>query len=297
MKKRGTKLPAYYLEKPMYPCIRLVRPMLGEQDASIQTNYIIIKSFEDEYRGNIRGKLNELSDIYKISKGNNDLGHVMLIMAQMNIISTFSVIDEFFKIFIDDYKKYKRLSDSEWKYKDSKNNQLDSLNQILYNFSQSQKNELLLIPEFELLDYYRLMRNYIIHKDSKILEKVHNKHEKLIDNYKNFFEKNYKLLPNSFEMLEFKDYFLYTRAYKYFVNKLNNIADLTLENIVEYAKLDKKFQTDLRGVENIKNVKIRARRIAKIRGYYRMSFSFGRDKTFENQFLDLYKKSDIIKWI
>ena len=297
MKKRGEKLPGYYMKKPMFPCIRGLRPLLGSQDAAIQTNEIALRYMEEVGNASETGLNNfllNMADKYKISHGERDFEKVKRIIAQTNIVNTFNIIDLFFKRFICEYRQYKQISFDSWI---SANNgkQLDSLNQIYFNLPQNIKELIDIVPEFHLLNYYRLVRNCLVHIGSNN-KKIIKYYEKTIKSFKEHFTQCYKLLPHSLGNLDYNDYFLYTRSVKYFANKLNDFADLRLEEIIAFSKKDLNFTKKLKGLENISDVNTKIRRTRVIKSYYIQHHAYGRDKILINTFLKEFKKSDKIKW-
>lgn len=293
MKKRGQKKPGYYLNGHMFPCVRRLRPMFGAHDAAIQSNQIILLHFEDEYRHNLDGKLLELSAKYKVSPGNSNFAFVKRSIAEMNITSTYTLVDRFLKDFISDCVKYKKM---DWKYKNKDGDLLDPLNQIIFNLPYSKSKLITQIPEYSLLDYYRHVRNQIIHPNAQNLSRLNKKHMELVNSYGEHWMGIYKIMPNEYEQISYNDYFIYTRAVKYFVNALNNIVELTTEEIVIAAQQDVTLRKRLRSCEQIRTLSIRNKRIIALRSFYREYFSYGRNRGLEDSFLEQYKKIDSVSW-
>ncbi|PGD64133.1 hypothetical protein [Bacillus wiedmannii] len=299
MKRRHQKKLGYYMKGLMFPCIRELRPLLGAQDAAIQTNEIILRNFEEigmNHAEGINKYLKTLADKYKISHGANNFQYVKLKIAEANIINTFNIIDFFFKRFSKQIQLYKNISKNEWIDKDKDNEQLDSLNQVVVNLKKEEITKLKKIPEYHLLDHYRLIRNSIVHISEKNSNKLAKLHTNLIDRYGEHFSEHYGTLPNLKDQLTYEDYFLYTRAVKYFSNILNDAANLQYADIVNIALNDTDFLAKLRRVERVKEKGIRARRIAYIKGYFRQKHEYGNSKQQQNHFLEAFKDFDSIKW-
>ena len=114
--------------------------------------------------------------------------------------------------------------------------------------------------------------------------------------YEFHWQNVYKITPNNYEGISYEDYFIYTRAFKYFVNVLSNTVGLTTDEIVMAAKIDTALQKRLRSCEQISNHAIRLQRITALRSFYRAFFSYGTSRHLENSFIDEYAKVDRISW-
>ena len=293
MKKRGQKKPGYYLEGHMLPCVRNLRPMFGSHDAAIQANQIVLTYFENENRDAVNTKLLELAEEFKISPGNSDFLFVKKAIAEMYLTSTYTLVDRSLKDFAADCIRYKQI---EWKHQNGDGDNLDPLSQILYNLSAKQRSQIKQYPEYWLIDYYRHIRNHIIHPNPQNLSRLAKKHQELLDLYEFHWLNVYKITPNNYEGISYEDYFIYTRAFKYFVNVLSNTVGLTTDEIVVAAKNNAALQKRLRSCEQISNHAIRIQRITALRSFYRAFFSYGTSRQLENSFIDEYAKVDRVSW-
>lgn len=301
MKRRDQKALGYYMKGIMLPCMRNLKKYLGSQDAAIQTNEILLRNFEEitrEQKLNINIYLKDLADRYKISHGSNDFHYIRLKISDSNIVNTFTTFDSFLKEFSNQMKIYKKISKKEWKDKDRNDVQLDSLNQILININSENKKKLTSLPEYHLLEYYRLIRNLIVHvhDSDKKLEKLNTYHKEIIGKYEKHFIDHYNSIPNPKINLSFDDYFLYTRAIKYFSNVLNDAIALTYDEVITYALNDKSLIEKLRRTEKISQIGIRAKRIQYLKGYFFHNHGYGNSKKQQEEFLSAFKQIDEVKW-
>lgn len=301
MKKRNQKALGYYMQGIMLPCMRDLKKLLGSQDAAIQTNEILLRNFEEiasQQEKNINIFLKSLADKYKISHGSNDFSYVRLKISESNIVNTFTIFDAFLKEFATQLKVYKNISKEDWKDKDRNGDQLDTLNQIIENISVESKKRIISMPEYHLLEYYRFIRNSTIHTHDSQRKRgrLNNYNKGIISKYENHFMEHYKSVPSLKDYLNFEDYFLYTRAIKYFSNVLNDTAELSYSEVCRYALNDEDLIRKLSRTEGISEKGIRAKRIQYLKGYFFSKHGYGNSKKQQEEFLQAFKEVDKVKW-
>ncbi|MBU5213892.1 hypothetical protein [Heyndrickxia oleronia] len=301
MKKRNQKALGYYMQGIMLPCMRDLKKLLGKQDAAIQTNEILLRHFEEiasKQEKDINIFLKSLADKYKISHGSNDFNYVRLKISESNIVNTFTIFDAFLKEFATQLKVYKNISKEDWKDKDRNGDQLDTLNQIIENISVESKKRIIHLPEYHLLEYYRFTRNSIIHThdSQRKKERLDNYNKEIINKYETHFIEHYKSVPSLKDYLNFEDYFLYTRAIKYFSNVLNDAVELSYSEVCSYALNDENLIRKLRGTEGISEQGIRARRIKQLKSYFFNKHGYSNSKKQQEEFLQAFKEVDKVKW-
>ena len=144
----------------------------------------------------------------------------------------------------------------------------------------------------KIIDYYRLVRNSIVHTNEKSRKKLLLYHSKIREKHNDYFKKCYPGIeaPNSMNDLKFDDFVLYTRSLKYYSNLINDACDLTIDDIVKKAVSDINFQNKLKGFEDITNEKVRGKRISILKGYFKKRY--GNKKEHLDLFCNFFLPTD-----
>lgn len=147
---------------------------------------------------------------------------------QFAIAQTMAVADSFYRRLGREYRAYNQLEISEWKSQ-VHGEQLDALNALAENLRDGKMVRAL--PEFALIQYYRMVRNRVIHRSGKDTEKplstllaLHEKH----------LRDCYQTIPSKFEDICYDDFILLTRAIKYSARVLNQACALTPQQILAF---------------------------------------------------------------
>ena len=276
MKSQIIKRPGYYKNKPTFKAIAKIKRVIGLQDICIQTNQVAILFLEEKAKlaKNEKEFIQNLCSRYKISRGTHNFDEFKKSLYQSYILQTYNLIEP---LLIDLNKTYRYYNNFKgvWKVKSNDKN-IDPLNQLLENIAPELKRKIKSYPEYYLLNYYRLVRNSIVHL--QINEK---KYQKSIAYYTNYldkrishFKENYDIeAPNLPEQITFEDFMLYTRAIKYFGNILNDVCFPKINTIIQFAKNNEKLQKKLRQTKSINNQGELLRRINTLRSFFHEHFN------------------------
>lgn len=286
MANKSTLKPGYFSDKPTISSISNIKKLIGAQDSCLQTNQVSILYLEEQANAseNAEAFMHDLFSKYKISRGTNDLSYFKLTLYKSFILQTYNLVEPSFKKLNKQFKYYNNLEDG-WKAKDGDKN-LDPLNQLVNNLSREDREKFRSYPEYYLLDYYRLVRNSIVH-----LQEDDDEHKKTLQYYKaNILEKKeyfittYELnAPNEPNNLSFEDFMLYTRTLKYFSNVLNNFCFPEMKVFAKSAFKNKELQKALLPYKNIEDKSILLRRINTVRKHFQNHFNV-HHKSFANEF-------------
>lgn len=268
--------PGYFNQKPLLKAVSDLKFTIGLQDSCIQTNQAAILFFEDNANksGDLDNFIRNLCLHYKISLGTRDLEYFKTIQYKSYILQTYNLLEPFFKEFNSSYRYYNNF-DGNWKTKVADNN-LDPFNQLLENIDTVKRKKIKSYPEYYLLDYYRLVRNSIVH-----LQEDENQHKKTSKYYSDnlseivqHFKNNYELeAPNEPDKIGFADFMLYTRSIKYFSNILNDVCFPSVSSFVIVAQNDVKLQKKLLQSRNLNYKGALLKRINVLRGYFHKHFN------------------------
>ena len=292
-----TLKPGYFNQKPLIRAISDVKYTIGLQDSCIQTNQTAVLFLEEQ--ANLSSQPDEFIKVlcqkYKISLGTSDIDYFKTIQYKSFILQTYNLVEPFFKELNVAYRYDNNILPTDWKTKDGDKN-LDPFNQLLANLNRSQRTEIKSYPEYYLLDYYRLVRNSIVH-----LQEDRDEHKKTLkyysDNLVNIilhFKDNYEMeAPNEPDKIVFEDFMLYTRSIKYFSNILNDICFPEIKTLVIVAKQDIKLQKRLMQTRNLNFDGALLKRIKVLRSFFCGHFNFSH-KALRDEFCKEYLISESI---
>lgn len=253
--KRKSKNLKYSTTCPIYPSIKSLWSQLGIQDSCFQSNQIALEFFQEHISlTNIEEKLfiDSLAKKYKISSGSHTWDENKERIAQSYVVQTYNITELFFKDLISEYRGYNKIE--EWKTHKkigSSNKAVDPFNQIIMNLPKSIGDELKSKPEYYLIDYYRLVRNGIVHSGEHSFDRPNHYYQTNIIPHLKHFESYYKYLdeglpaPNPPNKLTFRDFILYSRSLRYYSLFVNQKLNLNGDQIFQVHKNDKFFKLDL----------------------------------------------------
>ncbi|HWR59365.1 MAG TPA: hypothetical protein VN328_10805 [Thermodesulfovibrionales bacterium] len=169
-------------------------------------------------------------------------------LTEVYVVETYQVAERFFKSLNAEYRCIKKVDKEKWIKKDKDGKNLSPLQQFASNLPKKNRGFVESAPESLLIDYYRLVRNWIIHRDDKTRKTALHCYDEVLRKHKDHISNCYAGLaaPSLPDELSFDDYYLFTRALKYFANLLNNAADVTLEDVAGYLAGDNVIVRELR---------------------------------------------------
>jgi len=275
--EKPTLKPGYFNKLPLLKAVANIKSTIGLQDSCIQTNQAAVLYLEKQAKldANPEQFVKDVCGEFKISIGTSDLDYFKKIQFKSYILQTYNLVEPFFKQLNDNYRFYNNFSGA-WKNKDKDDKPIDPFNQLLENTTSEKKRIIKSYPEYYLLDYYRLIRNSIVH-----LQEDENEHKKTTKYFKTnieprlaHFKLNYEIdAPNEPDNIYFYDFMLYTRAIKYFSNVLNDICFPDLETLVSVAKDDVILQKKLKESSVITSERILLKRISALRWFFHFHFN------------------------
>ena len=286
--------PGYFNKKPLLKSISHFRYAIGLQDSCIQTNQAAVLYLDEQANKSSDSEafVKSLCTRYKISLGTRDLEYLKTIQYKSYILQTYNFVEPFFKELNADYRFYNNFQ-GDWKVKAGDKN-LDPFNQLLENIEKELKSQIHSYPEYHLIDYYRLVRNSIVHLQEN--EDQYRKTSKyfsdfLIDKV-SYFKSNYNVdAPNEPNKISFADFMLYTRAIKYFSKILNDICFPEIDVFVLVSKRDEELQERLLQSRNLNYPGALLKRVNILRGYFKNHFGKSYDE-LSNEFAKSYLTSE-----
>ena len=162
------------------------------------------------------------------------------------IAQQISMIDAFLRQLSYEFKTYKQIPEGTWKTQARGGQQLDLLAALTENFTSAVRTHIRQCPEYHLVHYYRAVRNRLIHGTKADTD---NQLKTLLRSHESHFSTSYKSLPSSYKDIDYADYFLLTRAFKYFSKVLNDACDLKPSEIVDYLLKSTEFVAKMRAAK------------------------------------------------
>jgi hypothetical protein len=225
--------PGYITTKPLYPAISNLFFTLGSQDTQINLDEVALRFLErlagggdnqvDFVNATCRhmGVKTSLRVPWKEFRRN---GH------RFAIVQTISIVDAFLRRLGREYRAYGKIDPAKWKSQ-SDGEDLDALRALTENLPTAQRKEARKYAEYGLIDYYRLVRNRVIHRSSRDTDSVL---KALLAEHSDHFHDNYGIVPNDFANIAYDDFMLLTRAMKYYARILNEVCELTPELVLRF---------------------------------------------------------------
>ena len=286
--------PGYFNQKPLLRVIADLRIIVGLQDSCIQTNQAAVLYFEEaaQASGNEQNFIRQHCTRHQISPGSADFVYVKSIQYKAYLMQTYNLLEPWFKELNRAYRYYS-FFEGDWKTK-SRDKSLDPFNQLLENIGTTAKRAIKAYPEYVLLDYYRLIRNSIVHlqEDKDEHKKTQKYFDDHIQQHQEYFSTNYQLdAPNGPDQISFADFKLYTRAVKYFSNILNDLCFPTVSDFVNIATEDIALEKKLRVYKDTTNPKALRHRVKALKHYCDQHF-IGTDEAFRQTFTLAYLKQE-----
>jgi hypothetical protein len=294
--QKKKRFPDYTTEIPVYPSISKLWNDLSIQDAGLQANQIAIEFLQEHIAmTNVDENIyvNALASKFKISSGSTNWSDNKKRIAESYIILTYNVIEVFAKSLRKEMMDYKSIDSTEWistRKVGSNTLKIDPFNQVLENISEKDRMRIIEKPEYHLIEYYRLLRNDIVHStDDSRIKSLECFNEK-ITHHIEYFGGYYKFIkdkipaPNDPGSLTFRDFILYSRSFRYLSYLLNNYLNLRGEQIFRIHKNDAFFKhsVPMRYLDPKSSIEKREKRLRnQLKTYLRTNFCNSTEECIE----------------
>jgi hypothetical protein len=221
--------PNYVTKKPVYPALKNLRQLSGEQDTFINLSEVALRLFEEIMKAG-KDPSAFVNAICVHLNVNSSLGvdwnEVRANGHRFALTQVMTVAEAFLKRLAQEYRLYKGIT-MEW-HKQVNGEQLDALDVLTENLGAAAKASARKYPEYHLIQYYGDVRNRTIHRTKKKTDAELNR---LLGNHEKHFQDAYSTVPSPFEEIDYDDSLLLTRAVKYYANILNDLCDLRPKEI------------------------------------------------------------------
>lgn len=220
--------------RPLFPAVKDLLVHLGKQDTQVNMTELALRAFEQTFpqgknpRDFVNAKARELGVNTALALGPS-WDETRINGHQFAIIQTMTIIDSFLRRLMREYAAYGLLGPGTLKTKRG-NQQLDALGMVEENLPAANAKAIRKCPEYDLIQYYRSVRNHIMHPDPgepapdpSALIAAHSGHLA-----------GYGSLPSPAAVVGYSDFILLTRATKYYSRLLNEQCGLTPKLVVDF---------------------------------------------------------------
>lgn len=234
--------PGYKTDKALFPAISKLNEELGLQDSAIQLSEVAIQVLVEQAESSGKPVSDYLRDQFsarKIPHGTHDFDHLKSFSHGSFIVQTYGVIESVLKRLAREYRQHKWITDDKWNSKGDDGDSLSPLATLIANLPPKEARLVQDKPEVDLFEYYRALRVSVVHPspDTKAKAKAAfaklSKHITEGDYFRKTYERN---APNSPEAVNFEDFRLFTRSFKYLANLLNQACNLRPQEIADYVR-------------------------------------------------------------
>jgi hypothetical protein len=234
--KRLGKPPGYFTERPVFPAIVRLRSIKGAFDACAQTLEVALRHTQQlsaRHPRGFQGFVDERSKAENLSSRSPPASAVQSFLHTYLVVQVHASADAFFRELNREYRHYKGIDDSSWKRSERADDQvLDPLNQLALNLGNGAGKKLREVHEFGILDYYRQVRNKVAHgafRSTRV--------DRDPAKYREYANRAYPgvAAPNEPEQLSYDDFRLYARALQCFSEVLNDLCELTPEDVARHV--------------------------------------------------------------
>lgn len=214
-----TPLPEY---RPQ--CLRGLYKLLGLSDATVEWIEVAVRHLSHINTTEGFERVSDLAAAYEVRVENIDFEDLPSRWASLQVLSVYQKLEWFLVEFREEHPRDVR----------SRKSEEDLLSYTLDAFSVSKHDAGML--EFEILDYYRLARNHLMHAPSAPQSKTHVTQHVRIERLKEDTAYSGLSAPNIIEAFNFDDFILFSRALKNLARNLCAATCPTADELVALLK-------------------------------------------------------------
>ena len=234
-----------------FPSSRRLERYLGESDAILEIDELACRFFIDAagLSGNAKAFVAECSKKFGVCVNLEEFDAWRAHLAQRHIVAVYESAERFFKEFRGEHSELHRRDWTERK------DGMSLIDHALENAGQSkaEAEEIVGADLIRRFEYYRLVRNWIVHDKTRKPEKEEDARRHLPQ----YSDANAVALgrlaaPNSPESLRFDDFILFSRVTKLLAERLNVLGKPTEASWISAFDM-KPFKALLKNPERLKN--------------------------------------------
>lgn len=225
--------PGFAAKYPLFPAVAQIDKTIGKTGQFILVNELAIRELNLLAQNSSIGIETHMKSVaarHGINVSLSDFTDVSRELPRWYTVLVFTSVDGIFRQLIKDVRKYKQLSS--WTTHGIKR-PLSALEQLAENQPSGQK-RLDTYVEYEVLQYYRLLRNEIVHPPRGSNHPAVAAHEAFTGTTLAYLKSNYQTrgAPNLSGAISFDDFFLHARAAREFALAISDAYQLTVDEIL-----------------------------------------------------------------
>lgn len=220
-KRMKTPLPEY---RPQ--CLRGLYRLLGLSDATVEWIEVAVRHLSHINTHEGVERVSDLAASYGVRVNNIDFVDLPSRWASLQVLSVYQKLEWFLVEFREEHPRDVRGRKSDE----------DLLTYTLDAFDVSK--HAVGVLEFEILDYYRLARNHLMHAPSAPQSKTHVTQHFRVERLKENTTYGRLSAPNTIDALNFDDFILFSRALKNLARNLCAATCPTADELVARLKKD-----------------------------------------------------------
>ncbi len=217
--------PKYTTTKKLLPSIKQMRSELGAQDARVQLQELSIQYLFKAAAASglpIGDFLKPLFQENNISQGTFNFDELRELSSKFYLTGTYALFEKMLRELISDYQLANPSLVANWKKESSKGKKLPPLQELLCNLPPAAARRLKVCSEYKLFEYYRLVRVANSHVKDKTLSSAEKSYKSISPtDFSHFRTYDSSSAPSDPKNISFSDFFLFTRAIKYYSKLLN----------------------------------------------------------------------------
>lgn len=218
---------------------RELKNKLGYSDSISELKEVLFREYEQILMDmdNTKKHIEEISTKHGIVVNFSNIDEVKVSLWKNYIVNAYSVAEVFLYEFRDEYCK---IRNKNWSFNPEESKIKTIINSIVKGKNYQSKVSNFGEVEIALFEYYRHLRNNIIHSSEKSMKNVEREYERIIE-YKDRIKVKYNidLAPNSLNEIKYEDFNLFTRVMKNIAWELSIHGKPTYQEIAEIIDVKK----------------------------------------------------------
>jgi hypothetical protein len=258
---RAIPFPGYVAKRPQYRTYQNLRLAAGLQDTLINLSEVALRYFERDLatQSNPRGFVDEVSDELGVNTSfGASWADVRMNAHRYAVAQAYAVFDNYCRQLGKEYRAFH----PDWKWRAQIDDRtLDALTALTENMAQADRRYARECPEYDLLHYYRAVRNRLLHATAEDTDALR---LTLIGKHEQHYIQAYGTIPTTYANIGYSDYSSLTRAMKYYAAVLNDGCALSPDTVVSHYLADGDFLAALRRRKgDVKKIQKLARALAR----------------------------------
>lgn len=232
--------PGFSAKEPLFPSVASMDKDLGHTNQFILVNEVANRELNAQARNcpeGVESYVKSISGRHGIRVSLKDFNEVSNELPRSYTVLVFTAVDRTFRQLIKEVREYKQLTSWIDRLSDSP---LSALEQLAANQPPGPRS-ISSYPEYSVLQYYRLLRNEIVHPRQHRSRPAIAAHTVLAATSGEYLRRSYQTrgAPNAPDKIDFDDFFLHTRVARDFAMVISDAYKLTIADILRVASADK----------------------------------------------------------